>query len=114
MPAGGPVSVRRQCVYAAIPFLDLYSAYHIRKLRWYLLVMLCTVLIPQTAIEFALFDSMLDIPEAYTAFLDPESEHFAQSVYVVLWTAGSIAGSVVLIRWWSIRWNAGMSWNRRS
>lgn len=114
MPAGGPVSVRRQCAYAAIPFLDLYSAYHIRKLRWYLLVMLCTVLIPQTAIEFALFNGMLDIPEAYTAVLDPESEHFAQSVYVVLWTAGSIAWSVVLIRWWSIRWNAGMSWNRRS
>ncbi|MCE2498830.1 MAG: hypothetical protein J4F28_07590 [Nitrosopumilaceae archaeon] len=73
--------------------------------------MLCTVLIPQAAIELALFGSMLEIPEAYTAFLYPESGHSAQSAYVVLWTAGSIAWSVVLIRRWSIRWNAGMPWD---
>ena len=111
MPAEGSVSVRRQCIYAAIPVLDIYSAYHIKKLRRYLLVMLCTILIPQAAIEFALFDGMLGIPEAYTAFLYAESEHFAQSAYVMLWTAGGIAWSVVLIRRWSIRWNAGMSWD---
>ena len=97
------MSIRRQCTYAAIPFLDIYSAYHIRKLRRYLLVILCTVMIPQVAIEFALFDSMLEIQEAYTAFLYPESEYFVQSAYVMLWTAGSIAWSVVLIRRWSIR-----------
>ena len=114
MPAGGPVSVRRQCIYAAIPVLDIYSAYHIRKLRRYLLVILCTVLIPQVAVEFALFDSMLEIQEAYTAFLYPESEHSVQSIYVMLWTAGSIAWSVVLIRRWSMKWNAGRPWDHHS
>ena len=114
MPARGPVSITRQCIYAAIPFLDIYSAYHIKKLRRYLLVILCTVLIPQAAVEFALFDSMLEIQEAFTAFLYPESENFVQSVYVMLWTAGSIAWSVVLIRRWSMRWNADSPWERHA
>lgn len=114
MPAGGPVSIRRQCICAAIPVLDMYSAYHIKKLRRYLLVILCTVLIPQTAVEFALFGSMLEIQEAFTAFLHPESENFVQSVYVMLWTAGGITWSVVLIRRWSMQWNAGRPWERHA
>lgn len=114
MPARGPVSVRKQCIYAAIPVLDIYSAYHIKKLRRYLLVILCTVLIPQVAIELALFGDMLEIQEAFTAFLYPGSENFVQSIYVMLWTAGSIAWSVVLIRRWSMRWNAGSAWDHHA
>ncbi len=114
MPAKGSVNVRRQCIYAAIPVLDIYSAYHIKKLRRYLLVILCTVVIPQVAVEFALFDNMLEIQEAFTAFLYPGSENFVQSVYVMLWTAGGIAWSVVLIRRWSMRWNAGRPWDHHA
>ena len=111
MPARGPVSVKRQCIYAFIPFLDLYSAYHIRKLRMYLLIMICAIVIPQTVAEFALFGDVLEIQDAFTAFLHPESEHFEQSVHVMLWTVGGIALSVALIGRWSIRWNAGRQWD---
>jgi len=40
MPAQGKVSLTRQTIYCFIPILDLYAAYHIKKLRWYLLVMI--------------------------------------------------------------------------
>ena len=40
MPATGKVSLLRQTIYVFIPILDLYAAYHIKKLRWYLLIML--------------------------------------------------------------------------
>ena len=112
MPADGPVSVRRQCVYAAVPILDMYSAYHIGKLRMYLLVVICTIMIPQVAIEYVLFDSIVGIEDAYTAFLQPGSAYFGHSVYVMIWTAAGIAWSVVLIRHWSMRWNAGAAWGR--
>ena len=40
MPATGKVSLTRQTIYCFIPILDIYAAYHIKKLRWYLLIML--------------------------------------------------------------------------
>ena len=109
MPASGLVSVKRQCVYAAIPCLDMYSAYHIKKLRQYLLVILCTIMIPQIAIELMLFGNMASIQDAYTGFLYPESEYFYPSVYVMLWLVVGITWSITLIRYWSIRWNVGLN-----
>ena len=40
MPSNGPVSLTRQTIYCFIPIMDMYAAYHIKKLRWYLLIMI--------------------------------------------------------------------------
>lgn len=40
MPAKGKVSLTRQTIYCFIPILDIYAAYQIKKLRWYLLIIL--------------------------------------------------------------------------
>ena len=105
MPADGPVNVTKQSIYAAIPFFDMYSAYHIKKLRLYLLVIFAAVVVPQIVAEMALFGGMLEIPWAFVAFLHAESEDFEQGVYIISWTVGGIALSVALIRHWSGQWN---------
>lgn len=40
MPAKGPVSLVRQTIYCFIPIMDLYAAYTVKKLRWYLAIMI--------------------------------------------------------------------------
>ncbi len=105
MPADGYVNVTKQCICAAIPILDMYSAYHIKKLRRYLLYVILLIAIPQSVIEFVVFGGPGDIQYAYTAFLNPESVMFFQSLYIVLWTIGGIVFSVMIIRYWSIEWN---------
>jgi hypothetical protein len=42
MPASGPVNILRQTIYCFVPVLDLYAAYHIKKLRMYMLIMILT------------------------------------------------------------------------
>ncbi len=105
MPADGPVNVTRQSIYAAIPILDMYSAYHIKRLRVYLALMILAIVIPQTVIEIAVFGSFLDIGDTFAVLLHPESEKFHQGTYVVSWMVLGIALSVYLIRRWSMQWN---------
>ena len=40
MPADGPVSLTRQTIYCFIPILNWYAAYHIKKFRKYLLIVI--------------------------------------------------------------------------
>ena len=105
MPATGRVNITRQSIYAAIPILDIYSAYHIKKLRRYLVIVILVIVVPQTAIELALFDGMIQPDDVFVAIMDQRSELHAQGVYVVLWIAAGIALSIYLIRRWSEQWN---------
>lgn len=105
MPANGPVNVTKQCICAAIPILDIYAAYHIKKLRRYLLLVVLVIAIPQIAMEFALFGGMMDIFEPYMVVFDPKSDKFYQAVYVILWIPVGVAFAVIIIRRWSIEWN---------
>ena len=105
MPAEEQVSITRQSIYATIPVLDIYSAYHIMKLRRYLLVMVLAIVVPQAATEMLFFDGMIDFLVLFTSLLDRGAEHHMQAVYVIMWTAAGIALSVHLIRRWSRQWN---------
>lgn len=106
MPANGPVNVTRQSIYAAIPILDIYAAYHIKKLRRYLLLVILVIVIPQSAMEFAVFGEMLDVFEPYAIVVDPKSDKFYQAIYVILWIPAGVAFAVIIIRRWSIEWNS--------
>ena len=45
MPAKGKVSLTRQTIYCFIPIMDIYAAYHVKKLRWYFLIILASAIV---------------------------------------------------------------------
>jgi len=113
MPATGKVSIPRQTIYSVIPILDLYSAYHIKRLRWYLLVMIATSIVISTI----------------TSLVGPQAEDYDQDRIMnmqgdldwgyLFWgenpgrvigtmiasNAVSLGVSVYVIRRWSKEWN---------
>jgi len=113
MPATTKVSLTRQTIYAVIPILDLYAAYHIKKLRWYLLIMIATSIVISTI----------------TSLVGPQTEDYDQDKIInaegdfdwnyMFWgenpglvigtmivsNAVSIGVSVYVIRRWSKEWN---------
>lgn len=82
MPAKGPVSLNRQTIYVIIPILDLYAAYQIMKLRWFLLWVWGSGFLISTLISWVL-------PFPYSYAVVPIE----------------IAIAIYLIRRWSKKWN---------
>lgn len=77
-----PVSLNRQMIYCLIPFLDLYAAYKVKKLRLYLLIVIPIGI----ALSLLLGD-------------DLTTHSFLIEIAV------SIGLALYLIRRWSIKWN---------
>lgn len=78
-----PVNVNLQTVYAAIPFLDIYAALKIQKLRWFLVIV-----VPTAIFAFYLEETMFPIlKENYFSFII------------------ELGVSVFIIRRWSKQWN---------
>ena len=112
MPAKGKVSLTRQTIYCFIPIMDLYAAYHIKKLRWYLLIFLGVTIPLSMAMgavypgpEMEKYDQTLLLENqdfGYAAFGDdPEDEIISFVIQMIV--AYSLA--VFLIRRWSKKWN---------
>lgn len=114
MPATGKVSLTRQTIYCFIPILDLYAAYHIKKLRWYLLIMLgvgfalsmiTSAINPMPEIEEydeKLFLENQEIDWGYV-FLGGNPEITIATMVI---TQGIVIGvAVYIIRKWSKKWN---------
>ena len=80
-----PVSLKRQTIYALIPFLDLYAAYKIEKFRRFFVIILAT---------------SLPLSLAIRALILPFPYNFAIEIPIEL------AVAVYLIRKWSKEWNA--------
>lgn len=107
MPAKGRVSVNIQTIFCLIPFMDLFAAYRVKKLRWYLLIFILAVVIPISVVEYVLFPESWettdgDLLESFTFYYGINNTHFAFSV--VTWIA-SILFAMYLIRYWSKQWN---------
>ncbi len=114
MPADGKVSLTRQTIYCFIPLMDIYAAYHIKKLRWYLIVMIGAMLAfggvsgavyPMSEVteynQEHLFTNQ-EINWAYT-FLGENPE-----LSIALFVLGSVVEygvAVYAIRRWSKEWN---------
>ena len=112
MPANGPVSMFRQTICCLIPILDLYAAYHIKKLRMYLLIMIIAGLAMSVAGEVVnpsgLSDqSMTSNDELNPNFgetivgSNPEISIAIMIVYMVI----AYAVAIYFIRKWSRKWN---------
>ena len=114
MPASGKVSLTRQTIFCFIPIMDIYAAYHVKKLRWYLLIMLgvAAALSGMGAVinpfdepviyneQFLTEDGQVDW--GYAMFGDNVELGIA---WLVISQAIVYAIVVFLIRRWSKKWN---------
>ena len=114
MPASGPVSITRQTIYCFIPIMDLYAAYHIKKLRWYLLIFLGVTTPLGIAIgmiypipEIDEYDQKLllddqEIDWSYAVFGDEPEKAIT---LIIIQKVIEYGLAVYLIRRWSKKWN---------
>ena len=112
MPAKGSVSLLRQTIYCFIPIMDLYAAYHIKKLRWYLLIMLGLGLVFSVVGEVVYptewtEESILNVDGKQ---MDLKNEMFGENfgtgiALFIINTGLTYAVAVYFIRKWSKKWN---------
>ena len=120
MPVNEPVSLTRQTIFCFIPFLDMYAAYKIKKLRWYLLIAIGLSL-AMVAVELMVNPiSESDDPALYMddfgnvdwgkIWFGPNPE--VSISFMIVHIAIALIVAVYLIRRWSKKWNekfSGMS-----
>jgi len=107
MPAKGQVSLTRQTIYCMIPYLDMYAAYRVKRLRKYLLIMILLVAIPVTIADKVLFPiaktaSFEEFLQFLTFYYGVDTNHFVFSM--ATW-AGAVLVAIFLVRRWSKQWN---------
>lgn len=113
MPAKGKVSLTRQTIYCFIPIMDIYAAYHVKKLRWYLLIMIC-VGIPMSIISSTV-NPMPDESDMEKLVLENQEINWEYVMLgenpevtiaaIIINQAVVFAVAVYLIRRWSKKWN---------
>ena len=112
MPANGPVSVFRQTIYCLIPIGDLYAAYHVKKLRMYLLITIIAGLAMSMVGEIINPSELSDQSMTSSDKLNP---NFGEAVFgsnpeismaiMITYMAIAYAIAIYFIRKWSIKWN---------
>ena len=112
MPANGPVSILRQTIYCFVPILDLYAAYHIKKLRMYLLIMILTGLAMSVVGEVINPSGLSEQPMSSNNDLNPDfgevmfGPNPEVSVVLIMFdTAIAYVIAIYFIRKWSRKWN---------
>jgi hypothetical protein len=113
MPAKGKVSLIRQTIYCFIPIMDMYAAYHVKKLRWYLLIMLA-VGIP-LSVAMSAINPMPEADDYDNLFLENQEIDWGYALLgenpeaaiasLIIYHAVAYALAVYLIRRWSKKWN---------
>ena len=113
MPATGKVNLLLQTICCFIPFLDLYAAYQVKRLRWYIVIILASAIVVSIIMSLVIPsideydpDKLLagdgQINWEYMMFGDNSELGIAN----FLITEGIlIAIAVYVIRRWSKRWN---------
>lgn len=114
MPAKEKVSLTRQTIYCFIPIMDMYAAYHIKKLRLYSLIyiavtiplsMVLGIVFPLT--EIGMYDQGLFLNNPVINWdynVEDNSENTIMSLVIQMIVSYSLA--VYLIRRWSKKWNS--------
>ena len=113
MPATGKVNLLLQTIYCFIPILDLYAAYQVKRLRWYIVIILASAIV--VSIVMSLIVPQMDEydPDKLLAIdgqLNWEYAMFGENpelgIASMLITEGIlIAIAVYVIRRWSKQWN---------
>lgn len=91
-----PVSVNWQSVFMLIPFVDLWAAYRIEKLRLFLLYFLVIAVAIYFVIGFVMFQERI---------FEDESENLDIKFFGIALEVVIVGVSIVVIRKWSREWN---------
>ena len=111
MVKDAPVSLTRQTIYCLIPFLDIYAAYRVTRLRKYLLIMLpigfALGLVDSTAFPEYVWEDFDDFSSSmlyldYVRYADDTIRILALLAYQV----GLVLLAIFLVRRWSKQWNS--------
>ena len=92
-------SVTRQMIMVIVPFLDLWAAYRVEKLRYWLLIFF---------LGFGVFWIALDWAMYGETFWDEGANVFAEkssTIIYILEVAIQIIVAMIVIRKWTIKWN---------
>ena len=113
MPATGKVSLTRQTIYCFIPIMDMYAAYHVKKLRWYLLIMFA-VGIP-LSIAMSAVNPMPEADDYDKLILENQEVDWRYALLgenpeaaiasLVIYHVVAYALAIYIIRRWSKKWN---------
>ena len=107
MPANGKVSLTTQTLFCIIPFLDIYAAYRIKKLRKYLVIVLSVGIVSSTVISsvpFLMEDNNDNVGELASLMSNYGADDDKFLFYAAL-QIGIILLAIFLIRRWSKQWN---------
>ena len=101
-----PVNLLRQTIYCLIPVLDIYAAYRVKRLRWYLIIMLLGVGVPTSIIASVMFPPDESLVEGFANvmmfYYGTNDGRFEFSVISHIVT---VLVAIFLIRHWSHKWN---------
>lgn len=105
-----PVSLLRQTIYCLIPILDIYAAYRVKHLRWYLVIMILGVGVPTSIIASVLFPPDESIVAGFANvmmfYYGTNDGRFEFSIISHIVT---VLVAISLIRYWSQKWNEKFS-----
>ena len=114
MPAKGPVSMTWQTIFCFIPVADMVASYRVKRLRWYLAIMLAWGAV-STGIQMITYPFEEDSIYAEKIFSGTSGYDWSYAILgpdpefglflIVVHSAITHAIAVYLIRRWSKRWN---------
>ena len=113
MSATGKVNLLLQTIYCFIPILDLYAAYQVKKLRWYIVIILASAIV--VSIIMSLVTPPIDEYDPDKLLTEDGQLNWEYAMFGenrelgianFLLTEGIlIAIAVYVIRRWSKQWN---------
>ena len=113
MPATGKVNLLLQTIYCFIPLLDLYAAYQVKRLRWYIVIILASGIVVSIIMSLVIPpideydpDKLLTIDGQLNWEYAMFGENRELGITNMLITEGIlIVIAVYVIRRWSKKWN---------
>ena len=112
-----PVNVNWQSLFVIIPFVELWAAYRVEKLRLYLIMIMVPSLFVyyfvRSLIYVEYFEKFIDIskcePNLALYFFFNSCDQIEMQVFDIVFTVLFIGLAVFLIRKWSRKWNDNFS-----
>ena len=103
-----PVSLIRQTIYCMIPYVDIYAAYRVKRLRKYLLIMI-PVILAAGSFVYTIFpveplSQDFEGIVAWIFFLDYLYDPIDSIPYMIQ-HVGLVLLAIFLVRRWSKQWN---------
>ena len=108
-----PVNLRRQTIFAIIPYLNLYAIYRVQKLRKYFLIAILISVAATIILSVGVWVYVMLIVDSTQEDLTPDILLIFESIrslpaYLIYFSSGILL-NVYLVRKWSRDWNNMLS-----